>query len=389
MAAGKEQNLQKLFTQLQAAGRDGDYGKCLKLTDKILSALPDDQDALRCKVTCLIHVSKFKDALKLIDKLGGCLFEKAYCLYRLEQFDQSTQVLSGLPQTETRVRELQAQIHYKCERYREAAAAYDQLVGESDEFSNDREANRAAASALGSPQLLSNVPTTTMEQCFNMACCLLNSGRVQEALQMLTQAEELCRRSLLEEGYTEEEVEEEVGVVKVQLGYAHQILGRSKEALELYNSVLKLKSDDVTLSVVASSNIIALNKDKDVFDSKKKIKVLVSEGSSKRLTSAQKMAVLFNRCLFALQTNQLEQSRELISTFTTSFPQSDLGVLAKAALLCRERRWVEAIECLSSHVTSQPTSDMTLHLTLAQLHSQQGQPEKIGAVLSSIPDVSR
>ena len=31
------------------------------------------------------------------------------------------------------MQELQAQIHYKCERYREATAAYSQLVGKSDD----------------------------------------------------------------------------------------------------------------------------------------------------------------------------------------------------------------------------------------------------------------
>lgn len=385
-----EQNLQKIFAQLETAGRDGDFEKCLKLTDKILSALPEDQDALRCKITCLIHLSKFKDALKLIDKSSGYLFEKAYCLYRLDQFEQSTQVLNSLSQSEVRVRELQAQIHYKCERYREAVDTYTLLVGEaSDEFSNDRQANRAAALSLGSVTHSTNVPTHTFEQCFNTACCLLNSGCGQEATDMLVQAEELCRQSLLEEGYAEEEIEEELGVVRVQRGYALQIQGRSKEALELYSAVLKLRPDDITQTVVASNNIIVINKDKDVFDSKKKIKALVSEGSSKRLTRAQKMTILYNRCLFALQTNQLEQCRELVSSFSASFPHCDLKVLANVALFCRERKLGEAIECMNSHLTSQSTSDVTLHLTLAQLYSQQGHLDKAAALLGSVPHVSR
>ncbi len=46
--------------------------------------------------------------------------------------------------------------------------------------------------------------------------------------------------SLQEEGETEEEIEEEVGIIRVQLAYVLQQLGgRDKEAQAIYNAVLK------------------------------------------------------------------------------------------------------------------------------------------------------
>jgi hypothetical protein len=54
-----------------------------------------------------------------------------------------------------------------------------------------------------------------------------------------------CRGSathylLQEEGETEEEIEEEVGIIRVQLAYVLQQLGgRDKEAQAIYNAVLK------------------------------------------------------------------------------------------------------------------------------------------------------
>lgn len=386
--ATKEQNLPKLFSQLQAAGKDGDYSRCLKLVEKILVLSPGDSDALKFKVTCLVHVSKFLEALEEIDRIHGCLFEKAYCLYRMERFDESLSILAKLPSSEVHVGELKAQILYKQEDYSQSLSLYTQLSKElSDEWSSDRETNRLAALCLSGGSISSDANMDTMEKCFNAACCLLGKNQVSKALELLNRCKELSQMILNEEGATEEEIEEELAIVKLQSGYALQIAGQRDQALELYNSVLRLKSRDITQTVVASNNIIVLNKDRDVFDSKKKIKVLASESDSKRLTSTQKVAILFNRVLFALQTNQLEQSRSLLVTLSTH--QSSMSVLAQVALLWREKKLDKAIECLEAHVNSQPNSELTCRLTLAQLLISSGHIERASVVLAHCPELPR
>lgn len=48
--------------------------------------------------------------------------------------------------------------------------------------------------------------------------------------------------------------------------------GREKEAQTVYNQVLRSKPTDIGLVAVASNNLIAINKDQNIFDSKKRIK---------------------------------------------------------------------------------------------------------------------
>lgn len=396
----EEPNIPKLFSQLQVLGEDGNYKKGLKLVERLLQLCPEDRDVLHCKVVCLVQLSKFQDANKLIDSLNKksekqqFLFEKGYCLYRLEKYNESRHLLQKLPQSDPRVQELVAQVAYRLERFGEARSTYATMVKEvSDDFSNEREANYAAALSLTPKAVgevhLKSLHAENMEQSFNLACCYLAQGRGKEAEEMLHKAEELCRESLQEEDCTEEEIESELSAVYVQLGYALQIQDRGKEAMSLYSSVLKQKPDDTSHSVIASNNIIVLNRDRDVFDSKKKAKVLANEGNSKKLTRLQKLVILYNRCLFALQTNQLEQCRELIAELKATHPNSDGAVLAEVALLGREKKMPSCVELLESHLQAKPHSDLVLYATLAQLLLSQGHMSKVCDVLHSIPDISK
>jgi len=110
---------------------------------------------------------------------------------------------------------------------------------------------------------------------------------------------------LQEEGESEEDVERELGVIQVQLGFALQMQGRDKEAQALYNQVLKSKPDDVSVVAVASNNLLTLNKDQNVFDSKKRIKAATAEGTEHKLTGKQKRAIARNNALLAMYTNQV------------------------------------------------------------------------------------
>ena len=404
MAAKKEPNIPRLFTQLQAAGEDGNYSKGLKIVEKILSVASDDPQALHCKVVCLIQLSKFQEANKLIDTLNKkaespkYLFEKAYCQYRLEKYKESQQLLSKLPQSDPHVRELQAQLSYRLEEYQDATTTYVGLIKDcSDSFSGERAANCAAALSQscrgdvdGVPLTdIESLPTETMEQSFNVACCYLSKEKPSKAIAVLKKAQQQCRESLLEDDYTEEEIEEELSVYQVQLGYSLQMQGQTKEAMAVYNAILKQKPDDVAQVVVTSNNIIVLNRDRDIFDSKKKVKVLTVEGTSKKLNNFQKLVILYNRCLFALQINQLEQCRELLGSLEALNANSDFTVLVKVALLNRERKNAACIETLDAHLRTKPSSSMLLYTTLAQLHMSQGHVDKVCSVLSSIPTLSR
>lgn len=397
-ASGKEQEqtVSRLFTELKVAREDEDYERGLRIVEKILSLSPSDADALHCKLVCLIQLGRIQDALKLIDASSDedYAFEKAYCFYRLEKYAESRSLLLKQPQEELRVRELLAQIAFRQERYGEAREIYSRVVEEcSDDFSKEREANFVAALAQSDGGIevgeLRSLPGETMEQCFNQACCFLRLEDGEKAFRVLQRAEELCRQSLQEEDYTDDEIEGELAVIRLQMGYSLQMQLKSKEALALYSQVLKQKPSEVSYAVIASNNIIVLNRDRDIFDSKKKIKILASEGGSKKLNRAQRLTILFNRCLFALQLNQLEQCRQLVGELRAAYPSSDLTTLAEAALLHREKKSSACLELLEARLSEQPSSaSLPIYFTLAQLHVGLGSLMRACKVLQSIRNLN-
>lgn len=127
-----------------------------------------------------------------------------------------------------------------------------------------------------------------------------------KAEKKLRSAEKMCRDSLEDDGMTEDEIEDELGIIRVQLGYCLQLQGREKEAQALYSAVLQKRSDDIVLVAVASNNVATLNKDQNVFDSKKRMKSATHDGLEHKLTSRQRKSIAYNQCLLSLYTNQVQ-----------------------------------------------------------------------------------
>lgn len=55
---------------------------------------------------------------------------------------------------------------------------------------------------------------TTYELVYNTACQLLGKNLLVEAEKKLRQAEKMCREMLEEDGSTEEEIEEELAIIR-------------------------------------------------------------------------------------------------------------------------------------------------------------------------------
>ena len=252
MAAKENSELPKLFSSLQRATEDEDDEQVLDITKKILDLSGDDPDALHCRVVSLIHLSRFTDALQLVRTInkarkGGqesrmFQLEEAYCLYRQDKYKETLSVLSSLPQGDLKVRELQAQVAYRQEHYLKAVQMYQQLLEVNSESRSERLANYYAAMAL-CPESMATPPEEealdTMEQCFNLACCRLGVGHCDGAMRLLGQAETLHQQSLEEDGYTEEEIAEEMVVIQVQRGYCHQVGHLAVECKIVFKMVSK------------------------------------------------------------------------------------------------------------------------------------------------------
>ena len=65
------------------------------------------------------------------------------------------------------------------------------------------------------------------------------------------------------------------------------------------------RPSDIAVAAVASNNIVTVNKDQNVFDSKKKMKAATIGGLNQKLVSQQKASIAMNQCLLYMYTNQV------------------------------------------------------------------------------------
>ena len=72
-------------------------------------------------------------------------FEKAYCLYRLNQVPQALKVVEGVQNPSLKIKELKAQILYRLEKYEDCFSVYRDIIKNStDDYEDERETNLAA-----------------------------------------------------------------------------------------------------------------------------------------------------------------------------------------------------------------------------------------------------
>ncbi|KAG9345549.1 hypothetical protein JZ751_008693 [Albula glossodonta] len=388
-----------LWTEVNRCGQSGDFPRALKSVNKILQECKDDITALQCKVVCLIQNGSFKEALNVINTHTKVLssdviaFEKAYCEYRLNRVESALKTIESAPEQTDKLKELYGQVLYRLERYSECQAVYRDLIRNSqDDYEEERKTNLSAVVAAlsawekASPEDL-GLPETSYELCYNSACTLIGQGQLAEAMKKLREAEELCRISLSEDSdMTEEDIDSELAVIHSQMAYVMQLQGRTEDALQLYNQVIKLKPTDVGLRAVTANNIITINKDQNVFDSKKKVKLTNADGVEHKLAKKQLQAIEFNKALLAMYTNQADQCRKLSSSLQSQNPGHPRPVLIQVAQLCREKQHSKALELLQRFSEQHPESAPEIKLTMAQLYLTQGHVTKACDILRTVED---
>ncbi|KFU88291.1 Signal recognition particle 72 kDa protein, partial [Chaetura pelagica] len=366
----------------------------------VLQISKDDVTALQCKIVCLIQNGNFKEALSVINTHTKVLtndiiaFEKAYCEYRLNRIESALKTIQSASQQTDKLKELYGQVLYRLERYDDCLAAYRDLIRNSqDEYEEERKTNLSAVVAAQStwekvmPEDL-GLREATYELCYNSACALIGQGKLNEAMKKLQKAEELCRQSLSEDSdVTEEDIEAELAIIHGQMAYIMQLQGRTEDALQLYNQIIKLKPTDVGLLAVIANNIITINKDQNVFDSKKKVKLTNAEGVEHKLSKKQLQAIEFNKALLAMYTNQADQCRKLSASLQSQSPEHLLPVLIQAAQLCREKQHAKAVGLLQDFADQYPANAAEIKLTMAQLKIAQGSVTKACMILRSIEEL--
>lgn len=353
----REKTIAAHYAELNKYGENGEYERALKTANKILGVAPHEFLAFYCKVVCLLELSRFDEALTQINKnpeyLQNLVFEKAYCYYRLNKLNEALKTIeSNDGNLDYRTKELKAQILYRLERYTDAYSIYQEAVKNTDdEYEEERLTNLYATMVyLGSDKMdnFEELKEPTYELCYNKACMLINLENFLEAEKKLKQCEKMYLEKLEEDDdITEEEADIELALIRLQLAFVYQKQGRIKEAQALYTSNLKLKLEDIALQSVASNNIVCINKDQNLFDSKKKMKVALNESLVYKLPSLQRKHISFNNAILNYYINQTEQCEKICQDIISKWPELAANVnVLRAFNLVKVEKIDEAVALL-------------------------------------------
>ncbi|VDN03184.1 unnamed protein product [Thelazia callipaeda] len=382
-----ENGAKQWFIELAKADTSGDYGKALKIANKILRMYPKETLAFKCKLVALIHLGQLDEALTLIKKtppnhMGECLFEKAYILYRLQDDAGALEALDKASFDDYRCMELKAQLLYRRERFNEASSIFTALLKDhSDDYDAERCANMTATTAHLQASGLQQQPPThldTFEQMYNSACQLIEAGEYAQALRFLEKAESVCSDTLVEEGLSDDEIEEELSVIRVEKAFVLQMLGKKEDALKIYLRVQDLNPSDKSVIAVIANNIPSCRVEQNLLEARKKLKTALQVESSK-LTIRQRRTLLLNQALVHLCSNQREPCRRLLEEYKKKYGISTELALMEAALLVRLKEFHKAFDILAKDSSNEAK------LMGVQILLDEGRMEDAANALDALP----
>ena len=363
------ERVEKFVGRLATYLRKGDFDKALVVCNKILKSegYEADPDAVKAKLVALIQTGKLKEALVFCDKFydessGELTLERAYCLYRLKRYEEARDALASSKAQDPGTLHLLAQAQYRCCDFKGAAASYRRVLSSPDITVDDDVISNASAAMLYAGDAEGAIKAVAAHRKkgnrlgydaeYNYACALVRTGDFEGALASLKTAMELGTKALVADGYSEEEVEEELAGIVVLLGFVEQRLGHTAEALQLYQRATRSACTDDATMTVAFNNLICLKGERDLFESERKSRKYTDAETLGRLTDNQKQAVLQNRVLLLLCMKQSKQCTEAMRRFAAEYPKSDFPVLAQAALLNREKKFARAEKLLNEEISA-------------------------------------
>ncbi|KAJ8926937.1 hypothetical protein NQ314_020789 [Rhamnusium bicolor] len=372
----KEKTISTQYAELNRFSQNGEYERVLKAANKILGVAPQEFLAFQCKIVSLIQLSKFEEAITLLNKnpqfFQYLVFEKAYCYYRANKPEDALKVIEqSEEEIDFRTKELRAQVLYRLEKFDESAQIYHEIIKNADDdYEDERYTNLMAVMVyMDTEENESNIEDlrdNTYELCYNKACLLIESGNYSEAEKKLRQCEKLCREVLEEDETTEEEIDIELALIRIQLGFVYQKQGRIKEAHQLYVTNLKAKLDDIALMAVASNNVVCINKDQNLFDSKKKMKVALNDALVYKLPSKQRKYIAVNNAIFNYYINQIDQCEKACKMIDENWSELSIqATVIRALNLFKSGKAKEAINLLKN--CKSEGDQLYINLCIAQL----------------------
>lgn len=183
---------------------------------------------------------------------------------------------------------------------------------------------------------------------------------------------------------TEEDIQNELAIIRVQLAFCLQMQGRNKEASVIYAETLKNKPTDPALIAVASNNSVVINKDQNVFDSKKKIRNAMVDAVEHKLNNRQKKSIAVNNCILAFFTHQGDLG-QIVSKLIAKYPDLEFkATLIHACQLYSDKKYKEASDILEKFTQKNPKLGFEIKFAMIQMSLMSGNKAKAIEVLQSL-----
>ena len=107
-----------------------------------------------------------------------------------------------------------------------------------------------------------------------------------------------------------------------------------------------LRPSDIAVAAVASNNIVTINKEQNVFDSKKKMKAATINALQQKLISQQREIIAMNQCLLYMYGNQGDDCKRVARQLAKEYPENVKPALIEAAQCWKDKQVPKAIEIL-------------------------------------------
>ncbi|KAJ2901314.1 hypothetical protein MKZ38_001981 [Zalerion maritima] len=386
------------LAQLLGASTIDDDQEVYNVATAAIGANKSDLDAHRTRIVALLKLDRFSDALRLLNSVNDkvqdyCVLEKAYALYKTNEFDKALSLIGPLPETPDQdygsslraFRHLSAQVAYKSENFLKAGEQYGFLAKDqrSDE-DVDLAVNALATYAQmqwrigGCPpsieSLADQVPDS-FEAVFNQGCFALAQGHLDDAVEVIGRSAAMCLASDL----SDDDKRVEMIPILIQQTYALTRLEKFEEAAETLKSI-DTKDTDASTAHFRQINTLAVqqllqgnSKSSNPFLAQSSIDLLPPIPLEDKVFDYQAWRMECDKHIINLQAFKYEGVARSITKNLQQpvLPSSSVRINAlsavRAAAEVKLQTGKPAIRKLTTIFESRP-SDIGLLLTLVQLY---------------------
>ncbi|EER17827.1 conserved hypothetical protein [Perkinsus marinus ATCC 50983] len=415
------------FYQIDRCFRDEAYQEASRTAKQILSKQPENTQAMMCYLYSQIQLSQWKNCLNFMDSktamaLDKCSSEdratlsyyRAYCLYRLNREGECLEEISRNGDSNSeKWQVLEAQCRYRLHQYSKTTGLYQKLLAEAENESNGVDSESALLLSInllascvsgGSTDDLDRMmkdlgePEDAYELAYNLACAYLLKKDYVKAEDMLVLASSLCKGEL----DIDTDSDPELNWIKAQLGYLRQLQGRTGEAAEIYEKIMRPviggMKNDISVMATACNNLVTLRpKGSSLFDALKRVRLASkAESLESKLTASQLKTLGLNKSIALSSRSKISEARGVLSQLEAqlgdSFARSGTAAVCRAVIQYASGVKEEAVDTLKSWLASNSSSgDSTfVRLSLAGLLAESPTTRSEAAKLLSAlgPEIS-